>query len=229
MRANPALLSGIARPFVDIVAIMEDRVQLALFAQMAIGGVEPGLIMLATGHADSHPVGQRVRHRRGTHGAHRAHLAARRKTVPVTPCGVQPAQFDMHRMAKLGPRNIGTRAHDLPKIRVLGDLITDGHRHHRHSAMFVERAGRQPRPDDEAVGPGIARCHAQREGVAAKRLCPSDPGGKARGKNKAAGRLDKRAAIKLHDEVLKDLGSAQAQTGRARGDAPCPPRRAQGL
>jgi hypothetical protein len=69
MRAHEAPLPAIiaernrrAAPFVDIVAIVEDEIGVFI-RQVAIGRLEPVLIMLAAGNREPHPVERRAGHR----------------------------------------------------------------------------------------------------------------------------------------------------------------------
>ena len=148
--------------FVDIVAIVPDEVEF-LGGDMAVGSVIAILIILAAAgneaNAIEHCAG--LRQRPGATGI--AALAARREAIPIGPVGLQAGQFDMNRMSKLGAGELLTFRDDLGEACILGDFIIDREWRHRHAAMWIERPGRQPRPDDEAIRGRIARCDTKRK------------------------------------------------------------------
>ena len=73
----------------------------------------------------------------------------------------------MDAMGKLGPGQLLALGDDRAEAFVARDLPGDRHRRHRHAAMLVERIGREPGPDHEAVGRRIARGDAEAERIGA--------------------------------------------------------------
>ena len=185
--------------FVDIVAIMIDEGEL-LVGERAIGGVIAVLVILAA--AD--PEAQRARARAGggdgARAADDALLAARAEAVPIGPVGLQAGKLDMDAVGELGPGDLAAMRHDRMELLVGGDLPGHRHRRHRHPAMGLERIGREPRPDHEAVRRRIAGgdSEAERKGGEASALGAEDSGGGERSGGRAR---DEMAAIQ-HDRSM---------------------------
>ena len=190
--AAPARVRRVAAIFVDVVAVMIDEGEL-LAREVAVGGVIAVLVILAAGDAELQGFRRGGGEGKGAGPAVDAFLAARLESVPVGPVGLEAGQLDMDAVAELGPGQLFALADDRREPSVRGDLPFDRHRGHRHAAVQVERIGRQPRPDDESVGGGLAGGDAEAERISAPdRLCAHDGrrgegGGSGTGDEGAAG------------------------------------------
>ena len=153
---------ALAPALVDVVAVAEHEIEL-LLGHAAIGGVIAGLVMLAAAHREAQLVEPRAGRRRGLCAPCQAALAAGVEAVPIGPCWGEAGHLDMHRMAKLRPGERGALLHDGGELGVRRHFPRHLHRGRRHAVADLERLGRQPRPDDEAVGRRIARGDAERE------------------------------------------------------------------
>ncbi len=181
--------------FVDIVAIVEDEVEL-LLCDMAVGGVVARLEMLAADRGEAHLVDFRAHRRQRAGEAGQALLAGAFEAIPVKPAWLEPRHLDMHRMGEFGVGRFLPLSGDGLESVILRHLPVDRDGGERHAALRLERTGCEPRPDHEAVGQRVTGRHAERERIVreAQRL-----------------RADRRG---------QDEGSGQeaAQHGAARGD-----------
>ena len=166
---------------------MIDEGQIILARQMAIGGEQPILIILAPRDAEFQRLwagrcqGQRSR------PAARRLVAAQRKPIPIGAIGLQARDLDMDAMAQFGPRDrFARRDYGLETV-VAGHFPFYRQRHGGHTAMRLEGLGRQLGPDDEAVRRRIARRHAQRKGVAGKPALRLHDGGHTRQRSDGGG------------------------------------------
>ena len=154
----------LAAAFVDIVAIAEDKVHI-LCCRVAPGGIEALLVMLAAAHGKAYRLNIRPRSRQRAGPAHHAALAPGREPVEIRPPRLQARYLDMHRMAKLWPRERLAGLYNRPEAFILGDLPQHRNNRRGHAMVLFQRPGRQARPDHEAVGRRFARSNAQLEGI----------------------------------------------------------------
>ncbi len=162
--------------FVDIVAIMEDEIEV-LAREVSVRAVIAVLEILASHDAELEALDGRLRERQRARAAAEAALSACGEAVPIGALRLQPADLDMHAVRGLGSGDHLALRDDRGETVIARHLPVDRHRRHRHPAMRFERIGGEPGPDDETVGRGIARGDPQREGEGAKHaLRPEDAG-----------------------------------------------------
>ena len=155
---------------------MEDGIQLRLLAQVGIGGVVAGLVVLAAGYADAQAIDPGTGRRRGTHAADRAGgLAADMEAVPVGALWLQPGDLDVDAVAQLRPGQCLAGLHDAAELRVIGHLPAHRHAEHRHAGMFGQWLRRQPGPEYEAIRPRVAGGHPEGERVAGEARIGQQP------------------------------------------------------
>ena len=94
-----ALLAG--RPFVDVVAQVDDQVEIVL-GHVLVGGEQPDLEVLARGEREPQPLRRRFGRRRSAGAADGAGLARGVEPVPVPAVGLQPVDFDVDRVRPVG-------------------------------------------------------------------------------------------------------------------------------
>jgi len=180
---------------------------------MAIGREIAVLVMRARGEGEAQPVEFRAGRRRGDGAADPARRIAAGEAVPIGPTGGEPGDLEMRRIGEARLGDGGAALHDSAQRRVARDLVAERHRTAAHAAgrrgVGGERVGRQPRPQHEPVGRGIAGCDAEAERVA---LAPS---GAAAGA--AAG--DAADQRRRGDQPGGAAGETQESAAR-RGDRP---------
>src|SRR5690606_26396842 len=126
-----------SRTFVDVIAVMEDGVEVRLQRQMTIGVVPAMEVRLATRHSQADALWHHMRQWRGAYGAHGAGIGAcHMEAIPVRACRGESSQFHMHAMTQLGARKFFSAAHDVLEPLVLRDFPLHLHRAHRHPAML---------------------------------------------------------------------------------------------
>ena len=157
-----------AAKFIDIVAIMKDRVEHRFARQMGEGGEEAAFIIMAADAGDVQLVQCRARCGQGAGAPCLADRSARMESIPIGALRGEAGHFDMKAMRRLGQRQPLAGLDDVAKAGVGRDLPCHRHRPRRHAASRRQRVGSKPGPDHEAVGRRIARGHAQSEGIAAQ-------------------------------------------------------------
>ncbi len=147
-------------------------------------GREVAVLVVGAGDEAEAELAQRVAgRRRGPRPADAALGVPAREAVPVRLARREAPHLEMHRMGKgrLRDRRAGLDDRSHPGIR--GDLVGEGDIPRRQppggGRIRPEWFGRQAGPEHEAVRPGLARGHAESEGVAAGDL-RADRGGAAR-------------------------------------------------
>ena len=165
-RADDVPVQGVlaAAVLVDVVAEMEDGVQVAAGGEMPVRGEVAGLVVGAGDHAETDVVGLGVlggcRTRTGGGGAHLADAEAE----PVRRGRAQSAYVSLDRVVG-GRRGLGLALRDdLVEGLVLGDLPS-----HRDGASLAGtghgvRGGCDARPQQNAVGQRVTRRDAVQEG-----------------------------------------------------------------
>src|SRR5688572_30315610 len=111
----------VAAPFVNVVAGMEDEIEL-LLRDAAVRGEVTGLIVAAAADAKTDPLGGRARRRRGLGAADLAHLTAAAETVEIFAAGLEAVGVDMDAVPELGPRDRSARSHDGAELPIARDL-----------------------------------------------------------------------------------------------------------
>ena len=154
---------------IDVVAVVEDGVQIGFSRQVGVGVVPAVRISLASRHGHARPLDVRTPGRRGPHRPRGTGVRPLDdEAVVVGPRRLQTRQFDVHAVAEFGTSQFLAAAHDAAEPLILRHFPSHGHRQHRHAAMLSEGLGRQPGPDHETVRRGVARRHAERKGIGAE-------------------------------------------------------------
>ena len=158
--------AAMAPILIDIVAIMEDRVEVRLLAQMAIGAVPALGVGLTTGEPEPNPIRQRADGRRRSGHAHWTCFGAfDEEAIPIGSPWSQPVDFDMDTMRQFRARQRVARPDDTCKMFILRHFPADWNGQHGHAPMHIQRHRCETGPDHEAVRPGIPCRDAEREGV----------------------------------------------------------------
>ncbi|MNX82230.1 hypothetical protein D3C86_1139530 [compost metagenome] len=132
---------------------------------------------LASGHRHSHPIRRLASRWRGANAANRTGLGALdQESVPVVAEGLEALDLDVDRVRQFGPRVCFAGLDDPSEALVFSHLPPHRDDSRRHAAMGFERLGRQAGPQDETVGPRVARGDPQREGIAAEAIRAPGPG-----------------------------------------------------
>ena len=214
MLARPVVAAG---PFVDVVAEMKDDVEI-LGGHVAVRGEEAGLVVLAGGEREPQAVDVRARSRQRPRAADRARRVAGVEAIPVPAVGLEALDFDVHRVRPLRPRRSRGRCRTtLPHRLVVGDFPADVDRLRRHAAA-VQRIGREPRPEHDAVRRRIAGRDTERERRRSERdVAPrSDGARETRRRDPAQSEATQKARRRLTD--------VRSQASMIRNPSRRPPR-----
>ena len=151
---------------------------------------------------------RRARRGRRLGAARGAPLLAGLEAIPVVAAGLEPVDFHMNGMGEFRPRDRRAGPDDRAETVVRRHFPGDLDRLHRHAASFAERLRHDPRPDHDAVGPGIAGRDAEVEGIALEdRLRDRSPrewkGEEAAGEGEDGAAIEAAASrlIGAHDQV----------------------------
>jgi hypothetical protein len=176
---------GVGPALVDVVAEMDHQVGVLLGSKRP-RRPEAVLPVLARREQEAQPIsapGRRCR----PGATHRADLVTDAEAVEVPGVRAQVADVDVDRVRQPRRRRCVPGAHDTPEPLVAGHLPADRHVDRRHPATR-QRLRRQPGPQHDAAGDGIAGCHAQREQTVGKggprawgTPCVAGPGGPDQG------------------------------------------------
>jgi hypothetical protein len=149
-----------------VVAEVQHQVRLVL-GEAAVGREETVLVLGTAG--EGHGQGRRrfVPGRAGQCAADRTDVAAGAEPVEVLAPGLQAAQFRMDRVGAFRQGLLHAALNDVPHRSVLSNLPGHGDNAGGHAAqpVFCERVEREPGPEHEAVGPGVAGRDAEGEGI----------------------------------------------------------------
>jgi hypothetical protein len=150
---------------VDVIAEEHHQIEVLLH-HVLVGRVVAVGVVLAVGRGEVQALGLGVAGRRGPGAADRAREFADREAVPVPGVGLEALDVDVHRVGevRVGLDDIG--GDDIGEVLVGRDLPGHRVRHGRHAAVPRVRRGRQPGPQDHAVGQRVARGDPEREGLA---------------------------------------------------------------
>jgi hypothetical protein len=153
--AEAAVVSAaVGAPLVDVVAGVEDEVEL-LVGNAPERGEVAVFVMLAATDREPQTIHRRAGRRRRSGAAGLTDFIARAEAVPVLARRLEPRDLDVDAVAQFRPRRRGPLLHDVLEPRIVRDLPVDVHDGHRHAAT-VERLGREPRPQNDAVRQRIA-------------------------------------------------------------------------
>ena len=184
----------VVRIFVDEIAIVVDEGEI-VFRDVAIGGVEATLVMLAAAYAEAQlRDGGTGRRQRARTAGQRA-VGADREAIPIGAIGLEAGNFGVNAMAQLGPGQLGAFGDDRAEVIILGNLPVDREGGHRHAPVRFERLGCQARPHHEPVARRIARRDPQLERVFAEPALREQNGRRRKRRHGGAcgGGADKRA------------------------------------
>ena len=151
------------RVLVGVVAEVQDEVEVPL-QHVAVCGVVAARPVLARHEGEAELTHHLVPRGGGAEVADGALLAAHAELIEVVASRAQAVDLDVHGMRQLGRCDGHAVGHDVAQAAVGPDAPAHGHRP-LAEAPGLGRLGCQARPQHDAVGRGIARGHAQREGI----------------------------------------------------------------
>ena len=148
---------------IDVVAQKADQIHVFAGQVLVRGEVTP-LIMLTGCKGKAESFWPSVRRRCGTSTGRRSLGIAAHEARPVPPVRAQAADFHMHAVGQLGRGRHTSSLHHPAHPLVIRHLPAhlNGIGPHPTSLEWI---GRQPSPQHESIGPGIARRHAKGERV----------------------------------------------------------------
>ena len=147
---------------------MHDEIEI-LSSHVRVGGVVPALEVLARGEGETQPLRQAAGDRHRTGATFRAFHPAGAELVKIPAIGPQARNLNVDGMAPSGIRHRSARRDDLRESLVVGHHPRDFHRLGPHAATGFQRPRREPRPQHDTVGRGIARSDTQRKRIRGKR------------------------------------------------------------
>ena len=92
---SPLVAAAVGAPFVDVVAGMEDEVEMLLRDPPERGEIAV-LVVLAAADGEADPIDRRARRRRGPGAADLAHVVAGMEAVEVVARRLEPGDLDVH-------------------------------------------------------------------------------------------------------------------------------------
>ena len=150
-RAPAGLAGQHAAIFIDVVAGMEDEVEIGLLGHVAPGGEVALLEMLAPGGDETQPLRPGVGRRRGAGAAGLADLPPTAEAIEVTVCGSQAGHLGMDGEAQFGAGQFLAAGDDAGEAVILRHL--PGHREGdvRQAAHGCQGVSRQAGPQHHPV------------------------------------------------------------------------------
>ena len=163
-RTTRGVAPAVGAPFVDVVAGVEDEVEL-LGGDAPVRGEVAGLVVAAAADREAQAIDRGPGRRRGLGAADRADLAAGVEAIEYSRPGCEPAA---PRRARCAPAPAARSSVPLRAMSRNARSPATSQRDldvgHRHAAA-VERLRREARPQHDAVGQRIAGGHAERERI----------------------------------------------------------------
>src|SRR5690606_10243401 len=174
---------------VEVVAEVEDRVEVVAGGEVPVGAEPPALVVAAGHHPEAEPLHGRARGRCGAGATHRRRGAEGPEPVPVLGGGAQPGGVDLDRVVPGSGGGDRALGHDRAEVGILGHLP-------RHLGGRAEaRAGRglvargDPGPEHDPVRERVAGGHPVAEragGGLGERRVSEEGGGPGQGERSAA-------------------------------------------
>ena len=153
-----------ATTFVDVVAHVHHHV-VVLLGDVAQRGVPSGDQALARQRREPQRGHGRPGRGEGASAADRAEMVTGPETVEVDPVREQAGHLDPSTVGQSSAGHRVTVADQVSERLVGGDLPVDPHGGGRHPAVPAQRIGRQPGPQQHAVGRGVTGGDAEGERV----------------------------------------------------------------
>ena len=150
----PVDAPAVRAALVDVVAAVKDEIEL-LFRDAAERGEVAVFVVIAAAHCEPQSIDQGADGRRGSRPPDLADLVAGAEAVPVVMRRIEAGHLGVHAVTELRSRERRAASHDRREPGVACHLPVDFDIDHRHAAA-LERPGRQPRPQDDAVWARIA-------------------------------------------------------------------------
>ena len=155
--------AAVGSPFVDVVAGVEDEVELLLGDPPERGEVAV-FVVLAAADGEAQAIDRRAGGGRGPGAAGLAHFIAGAKAVEIVAPRLEPVDLDVDAVPELRPRRGGSLLDNGLEARVARDLPVHVDHRHRHAAA-LERLRCQARPEHDPAGQRIAGGDAQRKRI----------------------------------------------------------------
>ena len=159
---------------VDVIAQMDHEVEVT-GEHVPERGEVAVLVVLARNKREVEPVEILARCNRGPRPTSRTDFRSGPKLIPVPPSRLEPIDLDVNRMRQRGICRRRAALDDLEHVGVGRNTPVDFVVFIRRQSTAVERLGRQPCPEHNAVGPGVPRRHSQTEGVCRELRLPRTP------------------------------------------------------
>jgi len=123
---------------------------------MIESGVVARLILLAADKGKAEAIGMAFRQRRRPRAANRTRDAAGIEAIPIPARGLQPMHFGVNAVCCVGRGERHTLSDDIAHTFIGRHTPLNAHRFGRHSARWLQRLWREPRPKHDAIGPRIS-------------------------------------------------------------------------